>query len=227
MERIAIVGAGIGGLAAAAALEICDPRATFDVEVFERRAEVRGLGAGLTLWANATRVLQQLGALDGCLSQSGPLLNLRVQLWNGRPVMQIPVERFSTPSFAMHRADLHHVLRSRVSRSTFFPASHCIGVSELDDGAELEFADGRKRVFDIVIAADGINSVLRNYVQRPRKLNFNGYGVWRGVADGRGLIEQDGNFYEIWGRGRRFGILPMADHQVCWYATENHAGEDT
>ncbi|MBI3556735.1 MAG: FAD-dependent monooxygenase [Deltaproteobacteria bacterium] len=216
-RKTAIVGAGIGGLATA----IAAADGGNHVEVFERSSEIKGVGAGMALWPNATRVLRQLGVLDQCVLKSGPLELLSVRLAGGKVVMKIPTEKFSTPAIALRRVDLHEALLSRLRGLRIQTGQHCLGIREADEGAYLVFKDGERGPYDVVIGADGIRSVLRQYVQGQVSLRYKGYAIWRGIAEAADLCAADGNFFEIWGPGQRFGILPMGQGRVCWYATIN------
>ena len=224
-RKIAIIGAGIGGLAAANAL-VRGGVAIGDVEMFERNAETKGVGAGMALWPNATRVLQTLGVLEECVAQSGPLSLLWVQLANGKVVMKIRTEAFSTPAVALRRMDLHNALSSRVGQLTTHLEHQCLGLRESAQGVYLHFKTGVRGPYDVVIGADGIRSELREYVQGAIPLRYKGYAIWRGIAQAPDLVAADGNFFEIWGAGQRFGILPMGQGTVCWYATVNQPQGD-
>lgn len=214
--KIAIVGAGIGGLSLALSLQ----RQGFTITIFERSPQIRAVGAGMTLWPNATRILQELGILQEILPGSLPLQKLEVKHRSGRVLMTIPTEEFPTPAIAIHRADLHGALMARITAPVRLNRQ-CTGVSETVQGAFLHFDDKVEGPFDIVIGADGLRSTVREYVQGPVVLQDRGYVVWRGLARGLDSILPRGTFTESWGEGHRFGILPMGRDQVCWYATAN------
>ncbi len=216
------MGAGIGGLAVA----IASTRAGNQVEVFERSSEIKGVGAGMALWPNATRVLLSLGILEECVSRSGPLALLSVQLASGKVVMKIATENFSTPAIALQRGDLHKALLACAQGIPFYSGHSCLGIRDADEGAYLVFEQGERGPYDVVVAADGIRSALRGYVQGDIPLRYKGYAIWRGVAEAADLVAADGNFFEIWGPGQRFGILPMGNGRVCWYATVNQPQGD-
>lgn len=214
-SNIAIIGAGIGGLAVASALK----RSGHQVQIFERAAQITAVGSGLTLWPNATRVLKHLGVLDQCLRASCPLQHLVVRLSDGRKIMAIPSEQFETPAIAMHRADLHNALLSTLSPDLVRLNFGCETVREESEGVYLGGAGTEVGPFDLVIGADGLRSMVRRYVNDHLQLTYKGYVIWRGVAE----VDrpQDGSFSETWGRGQRFGILPIGAKRICWYGTMN------
>jgi len=217
MQRIAIIGAGIGGLATALAV----PASDYEVDIFERSAIIKGLGSGLTLWPNATHVLRVLGVLKECETLSAPLLNSFVKLSTGRTLLKVPTGVFPTPAIAMHRADLHRFLVAKLSHQNVFVSHKCIGIRWANEGSYLRFEDNEKGPYDLIIASDGMQSKLRDTVLNKYQLRSKGYRIWRGVVDLGSLSVPKGDFFEIWGPKIRFGILPMSETQVCWYAARN------
>jgi 2-polyprenyl-6-methoxyphenol hydroxylase-like FAD-dependent oxidoreductase len=218
--KIAIVGAGLGGLSVAIGLA----RAGHEIEIFEKAPELREVGAGMTLWSNATQALRYLGVLDTCLAQSASLQHLQLRFAAGKAFMEIPVEEFATPAVAMRRADLQSILVRALPSGRLHLDSACTGICEDAAGIRLRFAresEFAQDPFDIAIIADGARSVLRDTVVEARPLRYQGYVVWRGIAY---LAEGEwpaGLLTETWGTGRRFGCLPGHAGQVYWYATEN------
>ena len=218
MMRVAIVGGGISGLAAAIALQL----EGHEAKIFERAPEIREVGSGLTLWSNATRVLNHLGILDFCLAKSCPIQDFYLMLTSGRQVMRINIEEFATAAIVMHRADLHSALLKRLPSDWVETNAACSNVQEQPDGMCLTINGRLLGPFDLVIGADGVKSVVRHYVTGsdtpPR---YRGYYIWRGVAPLDLNSYPAGRVSETWGYGHRFGILPMGNKRVCWYATAN------
>src|SRR5579864_869686 len=105
-KTIAIIGAGIGGVAAGVALH----QAGFAVKIFERAGELREAGAGMSLWPNGTGVLQQLGLLQTVASrgQSGTHFLVRSQM--GDVLMEIGTAEAETPTVCVHRPHLLRIL---------------------------------------------------------------------------------------------------------------------
>src|SRR5690349_10337115 len=105
-----IIGAGIGGLAAAIGLR----RAGAEIEVYERAAQIGEVGAGITLWPNAIKALGQLGLAEQIRAISVFEGQGGIRTWRGAPLTSastVDIERaFGAPTLAMHRAELHSVL---------------------------------------------------------------------------------------------------------------------
>ena len=87
-------------------------------------------------------------------------------------------------------------------------------------GVIARIAGGLEARADGLIAADGINSAVRAQFHGPSEPIYRGYCIWRGIApEIPGAVQ--GHISETWGSGRRFGVMPMGQGRVCWYATRN------
>jgi hypothetical protein len=115
--NLGIVGGGIGGMAAALALQ----RAGIDVTVYEQADEMREAGAGLMLWPNGSRVVRELGLLDEVIARSGPNTHFLVQATSGKVLMDIPLGKFDAPAMCIRRADLLAVLLAAFPAATDLP----------------------------------------------------------------------------------------------------------
>jgi salicylate hydroxylase len=189
---IAIVGGGIGGLAAALALL----RRGIDVTVYEQAEELREIGAGIQISANGTRVLHALG-LERALAdvQSVPT-GKEIRLWNSGETWKLfdlgaaSVERYGFPYITIHRNDLHQVLAAGVRRAkadAILLGHKCIGLEQDADGVTLSFANGGSVQAPLVIGGDGIHSVVRQSLFGADAPEFTGIITWRGVVSMRRL----------------------------------------
>jgi salicylate hydroxylase len=179
--RVAVIGAGIGGLTAAAALV----RHGFDVEVHERASALGEVGAGLQLAPNAVKVLRALELEDALLGVAAePQQRLSLQWDDGSVRAREPfkgrmVQTYGARYCTAHRADLHALLRSRVPERRIHTASACIGAETTREGAVARFADGREVEADVVIGADGIHSAVRAGLFGASQARFTGQICWR------------------------------------------------
>jgi 2-polyprenyl-6-methoxyphenol hydroxylase-like FAD-dependent oxidoreductase len=215
-KRLIIAGGGIGGIAAALAAH----RAGIDVSVFERAPAFSEVGAGMSLWPNATRVLQSLGMLDQVLSLGEPVTQFNLRSPDGKLISAIPMAGFSTPAICIHRADLHRTLRQPLPAACLEPNQRLTAFVQDSNGVTAKFASGIEAGADGLIGADGIHSVVRSQMHGADEPIYRGYCIWRCIAPDTGGTTR-GHISETWGSGRRFGIMPIGRGRVCWYATHN------
>jgi 2-polyprenyl-6-methoxyphenol hydroxylase-like FAD-dependent oxidoreductase len=227
VDGMAIVGGGIGGVAAAVALH----QAGIPVTVYERSGELREAGAGMMVWPNATRVLRELGLLDQVIARSGPNRNFLVRASCGKVLMNIALGDFDVPALCTRRWDLLAVLLSALPPERIRLGRELTHLEPSDSKVRLYFvgSSGERYVQDhsAVIGADGLHSRVRTALFGPSAPIYRGYAVWRGVANYSGTALRDGFNSETWGRGKRFGILHTGADPVTgikrftWYAAAN------
>jgi 2-polyprenyl-6-methoxyphenol hydroxylase-like FAD-dependent oxidoreductase len=176
-----IAGAGIAGLAAAAALS----QRGWSVTVHERAPTLRTFGAGIYIWSNGLRVLKALGAYDRATRDAhiGPVMEMRDH--ENRIVETIPINRPGTPR-------LITILRETLIRSLtevcvgkgveIRTNSHAVGANP--EGL-LYLSDGSERAADLVVGADGINSQIRESLDLIRCRKNTRYGAFRMIIDRR------------------------------------------
>jgi 2-polyprenyl-6-methoxyphenol hydroxylase-like FAD-dependent oxidoreductase len=220
--RVIIIGGGIGGLALALALKAVGCRC----EVFEQGEALREVGAGLTIWANALRALEQLGVAQRVLPLASKLGRFEVRTWRGEVVSALSFagleQALACPvGVVIHRADLLRELAAGLSDVPVHCGARCVGIEEHADGVIVRFADGRMATGDLLVGADGIHSVVRAHLHGASRPRYAGYTCWRGVANLDLLDSALGMGFEAWGSGARFAVLPCGPGRVSWYATVN------
>ena len=204
--KVGIVGAGIGGLAAAAAFA----RTGSEVVVFERPGSVR-TGAGISLFGNGLRALDAIG-VGSAVRALGPPPELPagIRTPDGHWLTRTSASA-TTDLRVVHRGDLHASMAA-------VPTVRFDAVGEVHTsagGAVVVLESGRRYDFDIVVGADGIGSRIRSTLFEDPGIRYAGYTAWRGVTTGPVVVTDAG---ETWGRGERFGIAPMGDGRVYWFA---------
>ncbi|MES2413408.1 MAG: flavin-dependent oxidoreductase [Pseudomonadota bacterium] len=189
--RIAVVGGGIGGLALALGLK----KRGIDCDVYEAVPEVKELGVGITLLPHGMRELAALGVQAKL--EAIAIDNLESAFFNryGQFVYREPRGRhagYELPELGIPRGKLHRILfeeaLTRLGADRVHTGYRCVGVTQDDSGATLDFVDPvtgavREQVrADIVIACDGVRSALRKQFYPDEKLAFAGINTWRGVT---------------------------------------------
>jgi salicylate hydroxylase len=187
MDNVAIVGGGIGGLAAALALT----RRGIDVDVYEQAPELRELGAGVQISANGTRVLHALGLKDALEKVQVLPAGKAIRLWNTGQSWKLfdlgmeSVERYGFPYITIHRGDLHGVIAQGLLQAkpgVIHLGRKCIGLMQTPDHVELRFETGDPVQAKLVVGADGVHSVVRDNLFGAARPEFCGITAWRGVV---------------------------------------------
>lgn len=217
---IGIVGGGIGGVAAAMALE----RAGMEATVYERAPELREVGVGMMLWPNATRVLRELGLLEKVAALSGPNRNFLVRARAGAILMDIALGHFEVPALCTRRSDLLAALTSALPAGRVRLGHEFQSLEHRKSGTALNFTTGNGATVgaehDVAIGADGLRSRVRAQLFGIHHPIFRGYTIWRGLARIDCHVPPGSNS-ETWGPGKRFGILNTGGGRFTWYATAN------
>ena len=228
MPKAVIVGAGIGGLTAAIALK----QTGWDVAVYERSTELREVGAGITLWTNAVKVLRKLGVGAAIEAASATIRESEIRSWRGRLLMRTDFgylnEKLGAPTIGIHRADLQARLADHLGHEHIELGMMCVSYTTDEKGANALFAEGDDVRGQILVGADGIKSLIRNQMLDPESVRYAGYTAWRGVA----IINRPevplGLTMMAMGRGSQVGMVPIGGGRTYWFATANvpAGGED-
>lgn len=130
-----------------------------------------------------------------------------------------PVDRHGLDHImvAVHRADLQSVLRNQMSPDRLQLGMECVGVDAKQPA--IQFADGSEKTPDLVIGADGVNSIIRKNISPSSRSRYAGEVVYRGLVDATPLTDITQIGAEFWGRGVRFGYFPVDDERVYWFAS--------
>jgi salicylate hydroxylase len=182
--RVSVVGAGLGGLTAAAALL----QRGFDVTVYEQAGELGEIGAGVQLSPNAMKVVRALGIEKEVLAVSYEPEQHVIRSWrSGRILSSTKLkgalrDAYGAGYYGFHRADLHQVLQRAVPAQRVRLGAKCAGVRIDGQGATLTFEDGSQLASDVVIGADGVHSAVRASVLGPESPRFTGNVCWRGLV---------------------------------------------
>jgi len=179
---IAIIGAGIGGLAAAAALR----QGGIDVVVYEQARQFARVGAGIQMLPNASRVLRGLGIeqrLRRIAFEPYSHLNRAWDTGEVKRELPMPEDLYGAPFLCMHRADLHEALVALLPSPTIQLGKRLEGLDHAGRQVTLAFGDGTAVRADAVIGADGVHSRVRELIIGPDAPIHRGRIAYRAVFD--------------------------------------------
>jgi len=185
MTDIAIVGGGIGGLAAVAFLH----RAGLTATVYEQAAQLKEVGAGVVVAPNAARLLRALGVLDAFKERAVALeTGWEFRRWRDGTVLSsedlaTKCERlYGDRTYTAHRADLLDALRRAVPAASVRLGKRCVALDQEGPRPVLTFEDGERAVADVVIGADGIHSMIRAALTTPVPPTYSGLCAFRALV---------------------------------------------
>jgi 2-polyprenyl-6-methoxyphenol hydroxylase-like FAD-dependent oxidoreductase len=215
--RIVIIGGGIGGLAAAAALR----REGFEPAVYERAPALLEVGAAIAVWPNAFRVLVRLGLGEALLARAGRMRSVRWLGRDGREYNRFTFPETGSPAVALHRAELQGALLRSLPPGSVHLGMTFAGYEEAGEDLRARFDDGTEVACDLLVGADGLHSRVRARLLDDGEPVYRGYTVWRGVARLEHAALLKGTASEVYGEGQRFGIGPVGLGRTGWWATAN------
>jgi 2-polyprenyl-6-methoxyphenol hydroxylase-like FAD-dependent oxidoreductase len=205
--NIAVIGAGIGGLAVASLLA----RGGHEVHIFEQAPRFARIGAGIQMAPNAMKVLRGLGIEDHVRAlgfQSEVALSRE---WNtGEITSELKLgqeveHRYGAPYIFLHRADLHAALLSVVPTDILHLGMKLVGMDRARGSVALTFADGTRVAADMVIGADGVHSFVRETLLGPERPRFTGRVAYRTTFD-----------------ASRLGAARVTPARTKWWGPDRH-----
>src|SRR4051812_44605498 len=218
---VAIVGAGMGGLAAAATLR----QIGIDVTVYEQAPQFARIGAGIQMLPNSSHVLRGIG-VEARLRRIAfaPYSHLN-RVWDTGEItneLPMPESLYGAPYLCMHRGDLHDALASVVAPETIHLNKKLVGLDQAGSGVKLHFADGTETVAQLVIGADGVHSTVRDIILGPERPVNRGRVAYRGVFPSAlmGAADVGPSRTKWWGEDRHIVIYYIKrDRSEIYFVT--------
>jgi salicylate hydroxylase len=177
--KIGIVGLGLGGATAAAAMA----RRGLNFNVFEQVPQIREVGAGVATWPNTVRLMNRLGLADrlsqiGCAAGSNPIRNAA-----GKVLHHVPPKSYDdTNGYCLHRAELLQCLAALIPPDRIRLNSRCVAVSIVGETVAVTLQDGSCESFDVLIGADGIHSTIAPLVTQEVEPIYSNLAAYRGLV---------------------------------------------
>jgi salicylate hydroxylase len=215
--KVAIVGGGIGGLFTANALIAHG----IDVAVYEQAPALGEVGAGVYLTPNSVRQLERVGFTDAVEKWGGRVgSHSHYFRHDGAPIAPVQVTDASgwNATFGMHRADFVDFLARALPAGVVRTGHRGIGFAQDGDPARVTFNNGNTAQADIVVAADGIHSELRQFVAPPSTPVFHGSVAYRGTIPHEIVPDWPTDRWLMWlGQGRHFLVFPLRAGKIVNY----------
>jgi 2-polyprenyl-6-methoxyphenol hydroxylase-like FAD-dependent oxidoreductase len=221
-RKAIIIGAGIGGLSTAIALQ----KIGWQVEIFDRATDFQEAGAGIVLAANAMKVLKLFGVDEQVKGIGARVGRAEIRDNTGILIVNLPTStqavRYGSHSYLIHRAELQSILLQKVEGAVRLQKK-LIDIKQDENNVTTFFQDGSRETCDVLIGADGINSAVRDLLYPASNLRYSGFTAFRGICEYKdnNYLAEDGGGFEAWGKGKRFGFSQLGNGKVFWFAAVN------
>ncbi len=223
-KKVIINGGGICGLTTAIALQ----NSGFEIEIYEAAKEFKAIGAGLVLSANAIKALKAIGIISPIIKAGNNLSKFYIKnekgaiLSEAQSILIEISDELSIHTLTIHRAELHQILLEQLNSNVkLFANKKAIRFNNKDEKVIVEFEDKTSTSGDYLLACDGIHSNIRKQLIPSSKIRYAGYTCWRGVLNHQFEGFDTTIATETWGKEGRFGIVPLSNNRIYWFACIN------
>lgn len=221
-HHIDIIGAGIGGLTTAIALQ----QKGQQVRIFEQSKALIPVGAGILLTNNAMQVFQKLGLQKDLENKGFPLKALNIKTANLAPLLKIDLEffkhKYKVGSIAIARSDLQQILLDHLDIKSLHLDHQLDSIQTFDTAHRLNFSNGQSLSSRVILGADGIHSKVREVILGKNTLRIAHQFCWRGIANMSLPDHFQNELQELWGNSDRFGFVNLGVDKVYWYALKSY-----
>lgn len=222
VKKILVVGAGIGGQSVAIGLK----KAGFEVDVIELHKEFNVYGVGIIQQANALRALDAIGVADEAMRRGSPYGKVKLCLPHGVQIGEAgtpPIGKFPSHN-GISRKILHEVLFEEAQKVglKYRMGLTIESIDNQPNEAHVTFTDGTKGTYDVVIAADGVNSKVRKLIFGEFKLSYVGLSVWRYAFKRPANLDTG---YIFFNKKHKMGVIPMTA-DTCYIFVNSAEGDN-
>lgn len=214
-----IIGGGIGGMSAALALQ----KAGIETAVFEAVKEMKPVGAAISIWPNGVKCLNALGLKHPLRALGGNMAYMAYQDF----VSAATLTRFSLDPLVQQvgeypcpiaRAELQALLIDSYGRDRVSFGKRVREVVQHASGVTAFFDDGTQTSGDLLIAADGAHSIVRESVLGEKtERRYAGYVNWNGLVEIDTAIAPDNQWTTFVGEGKRVSLMPVSDNRFYFF----------
>lgn len=216
--KVIIVGAGMGGLTTALAME----QAGFECEIYDRVSELRPAGAGVSLWSNGVKVLNRLGLGPALAAVGGRMDRVIYRRSSGETLTDFSLDplvvRVGQRPYPVTRTDLQQLLLGALPTARVRLNAECVAVEQDADSATAVFRNGHRARGDLVVAADGTHSQLRATVaQQATARSYRGYVNWNGLVPAADDLAPERSWVIYVGHHRRASLMPVGGDRFYFF----------
>jgi FAD-dependent urate hydroxylase len=216
--KVIIIGSGMAGLAAGIAMR----QAGYEVEIYEKTSKLRPAGAGISLWSNGIKVLNKLGLGKEVAAIGGEMNRMEYRNHQGEILNNVNlmplVEQVGQRPYPVSRTDLQQMMLTAFGEGDVRMGMRCIEVKQDADSATAIFEDGSTATGDVIIGADGIHSVVREYLNdgkvEPRYAN---YVNWNGIVEASPDLAESDVWVIYVGEGKRASMMPIGGNRFYFF----------
>ncbi len=216
-----IIGAGIGGLTTAIALD----QGGIECRLFEQASVMKPIGAGIILANNAMQVYERLGLRGQIEAGGNPISLIRIANAQLNTISEVNLRFFEAKhgvkNIAISRGVLQEILLRHVPAKSLYLEHQLAHIKRVQAGFDLQFRNKTKVNSSILLGADGLHSTVRNSLFDQSTIRVTQQLCWRGVTDMPLPKRYQNELNEAWGRGDRFGFVQIAPNKVYWYALKS------
>ncbi|MBC7553644.1 MAG: FAD-dependent monooxygenase [Taibaiella sp.] len=216
--KLLVVGGGIAGIMLAILLE----RKGYNITLVEQSKQWKPIGGGITLTLNGVRILQETGLLSAIEPYVNEIRNINITNQQGKRLSSFNLDEYAVSyagTLTLLRHDLHNALVGRLSSTNVCLGTSCTAITDEGDKVRVSFTNHQTCDYDLVVGADGINSFVRRSIFCTTSNKYSGYASWRFIVTGVAVPQN--TLTEMWGVGKRFGIVPLSGNKVHCFASLN------
>lgn len=213
-----IIGSGMAGLAAGIAMR----QAGYEIEIYEKTTKLRPAGAGISLWSNGIKILNKLGLGKEVAAIGGEMnrmeyRNDRGEVLNHVNLMPL-VEQVGQRPYPVSRTDLQQMMLTAFGQADINMGMRCVEVKQDANSATAIFEDGTTATGDVIIGADGIHSVVREYLGGGKvEPRYAGYVNWNGIVQASPDLGESDVWVIYVGKGKRASMMPIGGNRFYFF----------
>ena len=213
-----VVGAGMAGLATGIALR----QAGYEVEIYEKTSKLRPAGAGISLWSNGIKILNKLGLGKEVAAIGGQMNRMEYLTHKGESLNDVNLlplmEQVGQRPYPVSRTDLQQMMLDAFGEGDVRMGMRCVEVKQDADSATAIFEDGSTATGDVVIGADGIHSVIREYITGEKiEPRYADYVNWNGIVDASPDLAENDVWVIYVGEGKRASMMPIGGNRFYFF----------